>query len=1020
MACERRAPERDAVRHALSPPPLAEMSFSRPFRRYQALALAAFEQQRSAGGKRAYLVLPPGAGKTVLGLEAARRLGHRALCLCPNTAVQSQWVAQWTAFQPPLVAIATDTTLTAPFTALTYQSLCSLDSEQSEVHEHALDLWRRDLENRDGLPPDAADARIERLRQVNLPQFQHELTRYRDQARALLTQGGSTDDLLGLLHRNGRAIVERARASSPLTLVLDECHHLLELWGYLVRTVIDYLGPETFVIGLTATPPDQLTGREAALYSSIFAEANFAVPTPAVVKEGDLAPYQELAYFVQPLEHEAQYVAAQQERFQAFISRLLDPDFATCSLVEWLRKRVVERRTQSGATLSWGTFERDRPALAQAAIRFLHQYHLDLPDGVRLTERLQQPLAAEDWVALVEDFSLEFLRTSADPRDHQQAWDEIHAGLPSLGYTLTVRGVRSSATPVDRVLALSASKAIATTEILRIERNVLGPDLRVLVLSDFERASSEMSGSLRGVLDPQAGSAILVLRTLIADPLSAELSPTLVTARTVACPRSAAASLCEWLGQQEPSLREPLEQSLSPDLPGPHASIDPQHLPDEDTATLDDLVTLAPAHPLWRPRVYVPLLTRSFEDGMIQCLVGTRALLGEGWDAQRVNVLVDLTAAGTSVTVHQMRGRSLRLDPHLPRKVADNWDVVCVAPEHPKGANDYVRFVRKHDQYFAPTIEGEIESGVSHVHHALSPYGPPAASMFPEVNSVMSSRAQDREGAYTRWAVGSPYENRQIETVRLRFGRSIGLPARDLWRHTPAAADRHPLRRQFMKIAATTLAGGLLGLLVGSTLSTVPVLLMLIGVVCGAAIGAILAGNAVRDSLADLGPSDALEDLATAVAEALRATGGVKSEGEVRVVLQDDGFYRCYLTAASREDSALFAQSMDELLAPLMSPRYIIPRCIGPDPPSSPLGALALAVRTETRRGPSDRVVYQAVPTYLAANKTRVQAFETAWQQHVSPAAALYYQDPRAAAIIEVQRGENPFATVSQMRTLWQ
>jgi len=171
--------------------------------------------------------------------------------------------------------------------------------------------------------------------------------------------------------------------------------------------------------------------------------------------------------------------------------------------------------------------------------------------------------------------------------------------------------------------------------------------------------------------------------------------------------------------------------------------------------------------------------------------------------------------------------------------------------------------------------------------------------------------------------------------------------------------------------------------------------------------------------MADLGPSDALEDLAAAVAEALRTTGGIKSDGEVHVVLQDDGFYRCYLSGASREESALFAESMDELLAPLTSPRYIIPRYIAPAPPSTSLGALGLALRSATQGTVSDRVVYHAVPTFLAANKSRVQTFEQAWRRHVSPGTALYAQDPRAAAILELQRGENPFATTSQIRTLW-
>ena len=52
-----------------------------------------------------YLVIPPGGGKTLIGLEAARRLGRPALVLCPNTAIQAQWVAQWhAAFTPPDVS----------------------------------------------------------------------------------------------------------------------------------------------------------------------------------------------------------------------------------------------------------------------------------------------------------------------------------------------------------------------------------------------------------------------------------------------------------------------------------------------------------------------------------------------------------------------------------------------------------------------------------------------------------------------------------------------------------------------------------------------------------------------------------------------------------------------------------------------------------------------------------------------------------------------------------------------------
>ena len=121
------------------------------------------------------------------------------------------------------------------------------------------------------------------------------------------------------------------------------------------------------------------------------------------------------------------------------------------------------------------------------------------------------------------------------------------------------------------------------------------------------------------------------------------------------------------------------------------------------------------------------------ERGRTRALVGTRAFLGEGWNAPCVNCLVDLTSAATGVSVRQMRGRSLRLDPADPEKVASNWDVVCVAPRHAQGAADYERFVRKHRHLHAPADDGTLEAGVGHVHPDLSPFAPPPPERFAEI-----------------------------------------------------------------------------------------------------------------------------------------------------------------------------------------------------------------------------------------------------------------------------------------------
>src|SRR5699024_10119646 len=147
-------------------------------------------------------------------------------------------------------------------------------------------------------------------------------------------------------------------------------------------------------------------------------------------------------------------------------------------------------------------------------------------------------------------------------------------------------------------------------------------------------------------------------------------------------------------------------------------------------------------------------------------LIGTRALLGEGWDARGINTVVDLTTATTPTAVVQSRGRALRLDPSWPEKTAHTWTVVCVAPENPRGEVDWQRFVRKHQGYLGVGVDGSVMSGVAHVDPSLSPYEPPEDP--DALNARMLTRAHDRESTRKRWRIGQPYEDSLLSTLRVR------------------------------------------------------------------------------------------------------------------------------------------------------------------------------------------------------------------------------------------------------------
>jgi superfamily II DNA or RNA helicase len=939
------------------------VGYPQPFRRYQLLALDAFERSRAEGRRRAYIVMPPGSGKTLVGLEIARRLGNRTLCLGPNTAIQAQWIEQLRSFQPAVVSAGIDPGLDSQVTALTYQAVCDIDAHNPDLEEQVAALQASDSGDR--------------YVSANL----------RRHLRLIALQGGGHDDLLTLLHPNGQRLLERIQEGGQWTLILDECHHLLEMWGYLLKALINELGDSVFVVALTATPPSELDEKQAALYRELFGRADFEVATPAVVKEGNLAPYQELAYLTTPLDHEADYIESERVRFEELITALLDPSLGTVSFLDWFHARFLERRSREGVEIGWDDFEARQPRLAQAALRYCFQTSTPSPSDARLREGDREPPSADDWVYLIDDYCVGHLRGSEAQAD-LAAWEMIRAALPGLGFTLGYHGIRSSVSPVDRVLLLSASKAVAAAEILAAEDRVLGSRLRALVLCDFEKAGAEWPAGLRGVLDPQAGSAGLILRTLLADPGARLLNPILVTGQSVACSRVNAADLAAFL--EDGFALQPLDGG--------------------------DMVELRPIQGVWEPRRYLPGVTRYFEDGRSRCLVGTRGLLGEGWDACSVNVLVDLTGVTTTTSVHQMRGRSLRLDPQLPRKVSDNWDVVCIAPDHPMGLTDYSRFVRKHRNYFGLTETGEIESGVSHVDARLSPFGPPPGDQVAALNSHQLGQVEVREDVYARWGVGQPYENLATQTLRVHFGRSPGLTQGAL--RTTAAGIRPP--PSFMPWLAGTLLAGVavfaLGVATGLDVLGGGLGLLVL------ALGLAWTGRSVRTYLSQVGPAGTLENLAAAVVDGMAAAGllsdGV-SAAAVRVVVQPDGYYRCYLAGASLEDSNVFATALDELLSPLREPRYLIPRYIA-QAPTSTLAALTLLIRQSMRPGRGAAVVYHAVPTVLAANRERADLFAEAWNRHVSAGEPLYESDPRAEAIIELQRGDDPFDVLTQMRTLWE
>jgi superfamily II DNA or RNA helicase len=964
-----------------------DLSFGGTWRRYQKAAVAAFERDRAAGRRRTHLIAPPGSGKTLLGVEIVRRVGRRALVLTPNSAVQMQWPRTVRKF-----GSAADVARTAgpepafPIAVMTYQSLCQLDDPSAAIRQVAAARWATDRAAATGVEVEEAEREGLSYEGAAAERRAAEIARITAQVKREIARGEHAEvELAELFSETARKRIDAFKAARIGAIVLDECHHLASMWGYVVRAVLDELRDEdVHVIGLTATPPDALTGPEAELYAELLGPVDFVVPTPAVVREGHLAPFQELAWLTEPLDSERAWLAEHDTRFKELITTLHDDAEGPLSFPGWVITRLRERRrsAEDETQQSWEDFQHSRPQLARAGVRFLASAGLALPEGAPHGEAYRRPPDLDDWLVLLEDYALRCLHASPDAAAGDR-YAAVAAALSELGFRLTRRGIRRGTSEVDRLLTGSQAKAIGLVEVLAAEMESRGEELRALVLCDAELAQSKPDAQLGGVLDPAAGTARHALMAVGADSRTAPLRPLVVSGRGLRCLPQDADVLLEALVQQA-------EEHLA--------------LPEWEAAPDGVLISLRSSGAEWVPRAWVELATRVLESGVCGALIGTRALLGEGWDCPMVNCLVDLTVASTGVSVQQMRGRSLRLNPDDPEKVASNWDVVCVAPDLVRGSADYERFVRKHLHLYAPADDGEIEAGPSHVHAELSPFAPPPAERLAPLNRAMLERAAATAEARARWRIGEPYRGADLRTLVVR---SRDQTSRETSRGKASGAVTVS-QRVPVAVAAVGLVTAIIGVVAGVAAGLVALALVPIG----------LGWAAVRLAQAQkrLPTVLPLERSARAVVDAYRELGEMSDAASASLEIEPraSGYLRCVLTEATPEESTRFADALEELASVADAPRYLVGRPL-PDPDA---GALTLLGRVLRRRPPFP-ARHHPVPKDLGRNKERAAAFERAWAKHIGGGGLVFTQrtDEGRRARAEAAAHDGGYETL--LRDIW-
>ena len=601
----------------------------------------------------------------------------------------------------------------------------------------------------------------------------------------------------------------------------------------------------------------------------------------------------------------------------------------------------------------------EEPEFAAALLVYLNALGRPLP--ALLLERLGveaselPPLGRRWWQVLVGHYL--FGKTWGDDPDREAHRDRLARELRKRGL-LWRRELRlEESRPVTALLTTSAAKLDACVAIYELEREVRGSALRQVVLCDYIR---------EGERDRLGAFPIFMRLIERAGPEEAKRIA-LLTGR---------------LALVHASHVEPLRASAN------GASIDA-----EPMAGCPRFCRIAVRG---GRASAVGLLTRLLERGAVHVLVGTRALLGEGWDAPVVNALVLASYVGSFVTTNQMRGRAIRRDPRDPSKAASVWHLVAADLQIASGLADWDGLERRFKAFVgleagAPVIESGLDR--------LRLPHPRSEAAIAELNAISTGRLRQTDRLEARWkeAIEVGTHGHVVPTVRVK--RPPRRPRYYFW-----ATLRYLLYAgagaAYLGFSATLDLSGRAGIT-----SEEPLLVLAVAAAAAVILSLPPLARAAAAWTRALPVDGVIRQVALAVFEALVDAGVIRTETSASAVDVQEvapGAYAVALRGGTFYEQSVFADAVDEVLGPIGNPRYLV-------------------TRTDRRR--SGRQDVHAVPGFLAANKQNAERFLTRWTRRMGPAELVYTRTPEGRARLLQARGRSfssAFVPAAERMDRWQ
>ena len=667
------------------------------------------------------------------------------------------------------------------------------------------------------------------------------------------------------------------------TICLDEAHHLKSEWQKALEAFIAAVEGKLTVISLTATPPYDSTPAEWGRYISLCGEIDEEIFVPQLIAQKNLCPHQDFVYFSYPTEDESRLSQEYKTKGNMAAREILQSE--------------LPKELMSACGIEKGSVKSEELILEHTAeftsLFSCAQYAgLSVPrDALNAACGGDSPPACSIRTAETAfNFVLDNPAIFSKP-----LCEKLRAALAQNGLIDRRKVCLVSTEKIDRQLAASVGKLGSIERIVQSESANLGEGLRMLVLTDYIKRDLLKLVGTDGTLSALGAVPVFeAVRRSAPRVRTALLSGTLVLV-------------------PDSSLKELGVIAASMGL-----IINCRHI--ENTFHSELVVSGSNKNK-------VSLLTEAFRRGLINVLVGTKSLLGEGWDSPCINSLILASFVGSFMLSNQMRGRAIRTDSGNPDKVADIWHLTTVEPEFgdaPGGlfsdgeaedsshlsGSDFDTLKRRFDCFLAPAYHSDvIESGLDRLDNLVPPFD---RAGIERINAQMLILAADREGTAKRW-FDSLHGEVCPEILDIVEVKKAACPKRYVTKNSVLA----------VAFAAAATACAFLGVnpdwgFFGSLLSFVKI--------AAAAVFAVLFLRRLLRVMRYRSPEKTVTTLSKCVLRALKQNGMLENR-DARVAVRTDVRVHSVcsmLTGASAHDKKVFSCCMSEMLSVPDDPRYLL------------------------------------------------------------------------------------------------